>query len=93
LNAYCYGGVLREVAVHHAYPLVFLAGRPIRVSAHKTRVYYKSLEADQQVMLACEMPIGTLANLWGRFASSDKTSDPRAVPYEVFGKKGGARFT
>ena len=33
-----YGGVLREVAVHHAYSLIFLAGRPVtRVGARHAR--------------------------------------------------------
>lgn len=88
-----YGGVLREVAVHHAYSLLFLAGRPTRVSAHKARVHYERLPVEDQVMLICEMPDGALANLWVSFAASDRTADPWTVLYKVLGTKGGASFT
>jgi predicted dehydrogenase len=88
-----YGGVLREVAVHHAYSLIFLAGRPVKVSAHKSRVHYEKLDAEDQVMLTCEMPNGAFANLWVSFAASDPTSDPWTVLYKVLGTKGGASFS
>ncbi|HVW92555.1 MAG TPA: Gfo/Idh/MocA family oxidoreductase [Devosia sp.] len=88
-----YGGVLREVAVHHAYSLLFLAGRPIGVSAHKTRVHYQQMQEEDQVMLVCHMPDGSLANLWVSFAASDHTADPWTVLYKVLGSKGGASFS
>jgi predicted dehydrogenase len=88
-----YGGVLREVAVHNAYSLLFLAGRPTRVSACTSRVHYEQMEDEDQVMLVCEMPHGALANLWVSFAASDHTSDPWTVLYKVLGTKGGANFT
>jgi len=88
-----YGGVLREVTVHHAYSLLFLAGRPVRVSAHKSCVHYETLDSEDQVMLTCEMAGGALANLWVSFASSDKTADPWTVLYKVLGTHGGASFT
>jgi len=71
-----YGGVLREVAVHNAYSLLFLAGRPMRVSAHTSRVHYEQMQEEDQVMLVCQMADGALANLWVSFAASDRTSDP-----------------
>ena len=88
-----YGGVLREVAVHNAYSLLFLAGRPLRVSAHTSRVHYEQMQEEDQVMLVCQMPDGALANLWVSFAASDHTSDPWTVLYKVLGTKGGANFT
>jgi predicted dehydrogenase len=88
-----YGGVLREVAVHHAYSLIFLAGRPLRVSAHKSRVHYESMTDEDQALLTCEMPNGALANLWVSFAASDRTSDPWTVVYKVLGTTGGATFS
>lgn len=88
-----YGGVLREVAVHHAYSLLFLAGRPTRVSAHKSHIHYERLPVEDQAMLTCEMPDGALANLWVSFAASDRTADPWTVLYKVLGTKGGASFT
>jgi predicted dehydrogenase len=88
-----YGGVLREVAVHHAYSLLYLAGRPLNVSARTSRVHYETLVAEDQVALCCEMPGGALANLWVSFAASDATSDPWTVVYKVLGEKGGVSFT
>ncbi len=88
-----YGGVLREVAVHHAYSLLFLLGRPLSVSARKTRVHYETLQAEDQVMLCCDLPNGALANLWVSFAASDPTSDPWTVVYKILGTKGGVSFT
>jgi predicted dehydrogenase len=88
-----YGGVLREVAVHHAYSLIFLAGRPLRVSAHKSRIHYETMTDEDQAMLICEMPNGAVANLWVSFAASDRTSDPWTVVYKVLGTRGGATFT
>ncbi|HZZ60097.1 MAG TPA: Gfo/Idh/MocA family oxidoreductase [Roseiarcus sp.] len=88
-----YGGVLREVAVHHAYSLLYLAGRPLNVSARTSRVHYETLEAEDQVALCCEMPGGALANLWVSFAASDPTSDPWTVVYKILGEKGGVSFT
>jgi predicted dehydrogenase len=87
-----YGGVLREVAVHHAYSLLFLAGRPVSVSAHSSRVHYEEMQDEDQVMLVCRMPDGALANLWVSFAASDRTADPWTVLYKVLGSKGGASF-
>ena len=88
-----YGGVLREVAVHHAYSLLYLAGRPLNVSARKSRVHYKELDAEDQVALCCETADGALANLWVSFAASDPTSDPWTVLYKILGEKGGVSFT
>ena len=88
-----YGGVLREVAVHHAYSLLYLAGRPLNVSARKSRVHYKDLDAEDQVALCCETADGALANLWVSFAASDPTSDPWTVLYKILGEKGGVSFT
>lgn len=88
-----YGGVLREVAVHHAYSLLFLAGRPVTVSAHASCVHYQEMQAEDQVMLVCRMPDGAVANLWVSFAASDHTCDPWTVLYKILGTKGGASFS
>jgi predicted dehydrogenase len=88
-----YGGVLREVAVHHAYSLLYLAGRPTNVSARTSRVHYQALDAEDQVALCCETADGALANLWVSFAASDPTADPWTVLYKILGDRGGVSFT
>ena len=84
-----YGGVLREVCVHHAYSLVYLLGRPMSVSALSSSLHYERLECEDMVNMTCRMGDGVLANLWCSFAASDPTSDPWTVLYKILGDKGG----
>lgn len=88
-----YGGVLREVCVHHAYSIVYLLGRPSRVSAVASRVHYEKLTCEDQVMVTCQLPDNSLAHLWASFAASDPTSDPWTVVYKILGTKGGTCYT
>jgi predicted dehydrogenase len=88
-----YGGVLREVCVHHAYSLLYLLGRPTRVTATVSRVHYKELMCEDQAMLTCQMPSGALVHLWASFAASDPTSDPWTVIYKILGTNGGLSYT
>jgi predicted dehydrogenase len=88
-----YGGVLREVAIHHAYSLIYLLGRPKRVLAAQSRVRCPTQLHEDQVMIVCEMADGVLANLWTSFAADDRTSDPWTVVYKVLGTQGGLNFT
>ena len=84
-----YGGVLREVCVHHAYSLVYLLGRPKTVSAVASSLHYEHLTCEDMVNITCRMQDGALANLWCSFAASDPTSDPWTVVYKILGDKGG----
>ncbi|MBV8814362.1 MAG: Gfo/Idh/MocA family oxidoreductase [Verrucomicrobia bacterium] len=88
-----YGGVLREVCVHHAYSLLFLLGKPAKVSAQLSRVHYHELTCEDQAMLTCTMPGGALVHLWASFAASDPTSDPWTVVYKILGTNGGIAYT
>lgn len=88
-----YGGVLREVCIHHAYSLVYFLGRPKRVRAIASSVHYEQLSCEDQVMITCEMPDGAIANLWASFAADDPTSDPWTVMYKILGSKGGVGYT
>jgi len=88
-----YGGVLREVCMHHAYSLLYLLGRPRRLSCITSRVHYQHLQCEDQVMITCEMPDGALANLWCSFAANDPTNDPWTVIYKVLGTKGAINYS
>ena len=88
-----YGGVLREVCVHHAYSLIYLLGRPQRVMAMTSRVHYTQLDCEDQAMIVCEMPGGAIVNLWCSFAANDPTSDPWTVVYKILGTKGGLSYS
>lgn len=87
-----YGGVTREVAIHHVYTLLYLLGRPTRISAVQSHVHYEQLSCEDQVMLLCEMPGGAIANLWVSFAASDNSSAPWSVAYKFLGTEGAVHF-
>jgi predicted dehydrogenase len=88
-----YGGVLREVCVHHAYSILYLLGRPQRVVAMTSRLHYSQLQCEDQAMIICEMPGGAIANLWCSFAANDPTNDPWTVVYKILGTKGGISYS
>jgi predicted dehydrogenase len=88
-----YGGVLREVCVHHAYSLLYLLGKPVKVSAHVSRLHYHELTCEDQAMLICTMPSGALVHLWASFAASDPTNDSWTVTYKILGTDGGLAYT
>lgn len=88
-----YGGVLRAVCVHHAYSLLYLLGRPRRLMATASKVHYRRLTCEDQVMIVCDMPNGAIANLWCSFAAKDLAHDPWTVVYKVLGTKGALTYT
>ena len=88
-----YGGVLRAVCTHHAYSLLYLLGRPKRLSSMTSRIHYKNLQCEDQAMITCEMSNGALANLWCSFAANDPTNDPWTVIYKILGTAGGVSYS
>src|ERR1700722_2427319 len=88
-----YGGVLRAVCTHHAYSLLYLLGRPRRLSSMTSRIHYENLQCEDQAMITCEMSNGALANLWCSFAANDPTNDPWTVIYKILGTAGGVSYS
>lgn len=101
-----YGGVLRAVCTHHAYSLLYLLGRPLRITATTSRVHKGQLkaaeeqnqkqaeeQAEEQALLVCEMAGGAIATLWASFAADDPTNDPWSVVYKVLGTNGGVNYS
>jgi predicted dehydrogenase len=88
-----YGGVLRAVCTHHAYSLLYLLGRPQRITATASRVHRGQLTCEEQAMVVCEMEAGAIATLWASFAADDPTSDPWTVVYKVLGTNGGVNYS
>jgi len=88
-----YGGVLREVCVHHAYSLLYLLGRPKRLTAVTSCLRDDTVAREDQVMVTCQMRGGAIANLWASFAVNDTTSDPWTVIYKILGTRGGISYT
>lgn len=89
-----YGSIYRVVCVHHAYSLLYLLGRPVRVmSMGSPGVHCRREKVPSTVSITCEMPDGAIANLWANFASNDVTNDPWSVLYKVLGTKGGVCYS
>jgi predicted dehydrogenase len=84
---------LQTICIHHAYSLLFLLGRPTRVSAVMSTVGRRKLEIKDQISITCEMPDGAMAHLWCSLAINDPTSDPWTVLYKVLGTKGGLTYS
>jgi predicted dehydrogenase len=89
-----YGGVFRVVMTHHAYSLLYLLGRPVRLTAMAfPGVHYEKLKCEGQAAITCEMPGGVIANLWCSFSARDLTNDPWNVLYKVLGTSGGVCYS
>jgi predicted dehydrogenase len=88
-----YGGVLREVCNHHAYSVLYLLGRPLRLTAMISHIHDRRPDCEDQAMIVCKMEKGTIANLWSSFAADDTTSDPWTVVYKILGTNGGVSYS
>jgi predicted dehydrogenase len=84
-----YPGVLRQILTHHFYAVLYLLGRPRRLTALKSRLHYKSLDREDQVMIILEMGDGALVHLCASFAVDDNTSSPWSFLIKVLGTQGG----
>ena len=93
IAAQCGSGVLRAICIHHAYSLLYLLGKPARVTASVSNVFHKQLNFEDQAAITCEMPGGAVAHLWTSFAVDDPTNDPWTVLYKVLGTKGGVSYS
>lgn len=89
-----YGSILRVVCVHHCYSLLYLLGRPERLTCMAAPgVHAPDVPAPAQTAITCLMPDGALANLWASFAAVDPTNDPWLARYKVLGTRGGVSYS
>jgi predicted dehydrogenase len=86
-------GVVRAICIHHAYSLLYLLGKPTRVSAAVSNVCHQKLKFEDQAAIMCEMPGGGIAHLWCSFAVNDLTNDPWTVLYKILGTRGGLTYS
>ena len=87
------GVTLWELCIHHAYTLLHLAGRPVRVTATGSNVFFDDANSHDQLSIQAEYESGLIAHLWGSFGVDDKTSSPWNVMYKVLGTAGGFTHT
>jgi predicted dehydrogenase len=90
-----YPGVLRQIMTHHFYSVLYLLGKPARLTAlaSETRAPGARLDREDQVAVLLQMPNGALVNLFAGFAADDHTSEPWTVVYKVLGTAGGTVYS
>ncbi len=88
-----YPGVLRQILTHHFYTILYLLGRPRRLTALKSRLHYETLDREDQVMVILEMASGALVHLCASFAVDDNTSSPWSCLVKVLGTRGGVQHS
>lgn len=88
-----YPGVIRQIMTHHAYMLLFLAGRPARLSAMKASINYRNLDRENLAMVNLQMPSGALAHFGASFAADDHSGDAWTMVAKVIGTNGATHYT
>ncbi len=83
------GLTLWDLCIHHVYSMLYLVGRPVRISAVGSNIFFDDKQAMDQVSIQAELANGVIVNLWGSFGVDDKTNNPWSVYYKVLGTEGG----
>ncbi|MBT3343846.1 MAG: Gfo/Idh/MocA family oxidoreductase [Gemmatimonadetes bacterium] len=88
-----YPGVIRQILTHNAYTLLYLAGRPAKVSAMKSRLHYDEIPQEDIATVNLTMENGALAHLCASFAADDHSADPWTMMVKVIGTSGSTRYS
>ena len=86
-------GVIRQILTHHAYILLYLAGRPAELTAMKATLHYRSITQEDIALVNLRMRSGALAHLQASFAADDHTADPWTVLIKAIGTAGATRYS
>ena len=86
-------GVIRQILTHHAYLLLYLAGRPRELTAMKATLHYERLTQEDIALVNLRMQSGALAHLQASFAADDHTADPWTVLIKAIGTAGATRYS
>lgn len=88
-----YPGVVRQILTHNTYILLYLAGKPKRLSAMKACLHYKEYTEEDIAMVQLEMENGALAHMCASFAADDHAADPWTVMVKAIGTAGSTRYS
>ena len=86
-------GVIRQILTHHAYILLYLAGRPVELTAMKATLHYERITQEDIALVNLRMGSGALAHLQASFAADDHTADPWTVLIKAIGTDGATRYS
>ena len=88
-----YPGVISQIMTHHAYILLYLAGRPQRLSAMKATLHYETITQEDIAMVNLQLADGALAHFCASFAADDHAGDPWTMMVKVLGTEGATRYS
>lgn len=88
-----YPGVIRQIMTHHAYILLYLAGRPTELSAMKATLSYEKLTREDIALVNLRLEDGALAHFSASFAADDHSGDSWTMLVKVIGTQGATRYS
>ena len=86
-------GMVRHILTHNLYTMMYLVGRPTRVSAMKAMRHYDKLDKEDLAMVILGLECGGIAHLCASFAADDLSADPWTFMVKVIGTAGTTRYT
>jgi len=86
-------GMVRHILTHNLYTMMYLVGRPTRVSAMKAMRHYDKLDKEDLAMVILGLECGGIAHLCASFAADDLSADPWTFVVKVIGTAGTTRYT
>ncbi|MDP6523512.1 MAG: Gfo/Idh/MocA family oxidoreductase [Kiritimatiellia bacterium] len=86
-------GTTRHILTHNLYTMMFLAGRPRRISGFQANRHYKELDQEDITLVNVELENGGLAHLCASFAADDLSTAPWTFTIKVIGTKGSTHYT
>ena len=86
-------GVIRQILTHHAYITLFLAGKPVSLSAMKSVIHYEEISQEDLAMVNLRMENDALVHWCASFAADDHAGDPWTMMIKLIGTEGATRFS
>jgi len=86
-------GMCRHILTHNIYTMLYLVGRPKRVTGLKAMRHYEKLTKEDLAMCLVELENGGIAHLCASFAADDLSADPWTFMVKVIGTAGTTRYT
>ena len=78
----------KEVMIHHVYTMLAFVGRPRRINAASTNVWFADGTSPDQTAAMIEHDNGVISNLWASFGATDYSSSPWTVLFKLIGTNG-----
>lgn len=88
-----YPGVIHQIMTHHAYTMLYLAGRPTKVGCMKATIDATIAPQENLSMAIMQMENGAMSHLCASFTGDDHAGEPWTCMIKVLGTKGSAKYS